>query len=1279
MDAMAALSNEVHQAIDLQTARSRQLRMLSASKYVKETDGPGGSVYRMRYLFDRELQAIGPTMVGDDLKAMIQAASDVVPSSLATQLHLCSIRADVSDLEVTSIHESLQSVYAAAAPSCRRRIKISSDQTIQLGTWITDTFTEIPWSEHNLTPAKLVTDYQSVSDNAFRISLNCHFCPNKNDSHGSSKIYVKLFQSTPHRWHACLRCSSCKAYNQKPCKRWASQKAEVPAEIMALVAENKDLERLAANDHVGELDVGQLVGEEDPVKSNLYKGSLVNLAMSQGYEVPTFVVQACEGGFSAVACWDFERKATGSGRSKHEAEEMAAAALLELLGEMEASYTEVQRETLPVFLLSAPCTTASLCLHAVCVTPSGHTEQSCHWCVATPHAMFPQEILKCCDVYDRWFGKHSVVIQKCGVSDVNIATARYVQKHLFGSLFVSIGDFQCCSSEAYFVLPMPQDGSAYGVDWQLSSFLASGDLVMPCSAPSSNDVVIASHTSQDYYLVDQASLSVKSPFPDSKYDTYSSYFVSKGINLPQDERMLAVRKLSHEVRDLRTDSSHKRSSIEFVPKSLLNKRWRLSARAVNTATFLPSVLHELEKVVRVHALQTAVAGEVSKECFFLTPALTAPAVDACENYERLEHLGDSVLKMLVCSNLFWNNPEWRESDLTESKSALVSNERLAEIFSEKCIANYVDAQPNSVVLWRPAGFNSPSAWLSQKQMADFVEAILGAFFCIGGMNAAAECANWLGVIPGIMSPDEEYQIEGPTPSNWEEVLLQAGMSHFADEPDMERERLEFVGDAVIEVAVTWRLFECLPNAGPQALHTLRKSVVNNTSLAELAMQHHFGTLVEALPGSKCLADAFEAVAGAIWLHHGYSASAEIYTQLIFDLLRPADWLALCESGGEPLENEIAIAVSHNALTSVDKRGAQLNKTNAEYRTLRQRYDDVVNQREILLQFLRELRGLILSGRRVPRNVFESNFEVAQQLQTSEVLENDDNHDSDDSEDSHHTESLCTTESSSGSEEEFVPYTTQRMHVRDPPSHQHAFTLPKPRASPSRLQKTEASASKLQKTEAKGAVATQADHCAESVDEVAKSDKKNAHRACAGFMFLCSDATEEECLEHSRFGAPKGLLCAMRKIAPETQCFLWNFESHRLYGPFAPNGCAALCTDGFDGKFPAQITVHDAPIRHYVTLAKKKFIMGPLTLTQVNECLCRIGLKAQSSTNEDNAQSNDVTIQKCCLQPGHANDRKGDISCPDANVRLTSKRSRQNQHFRKGRGCVGNKLKADVCH
>lgn len=117
-------------------------------------------------------------------------------------------------------------------------------------------------------------------------------------------------------------------------------------------------------------------------------------------------------------------------------------------------------------------------------------------------------------------------------------------------------------------------------------------------------------------------------------------------------------------------------------------------------------------------------------------------------------------------------------------------------------------------------------------------------------------------------------------------ILKRALSHksYANEmrlgQDEHNERLEFLGDAVLELAISDLLFERFPDSREGQMSKLRASLVNETSLATLARTVNLGDYLflgkgEAMGDGReknsLISDAFEAVIGAVYLDAGSPA------------------------------------------------------------------------------------------------------------------------------------------------------------------------------------------------------------------------------------------------------------------------------------------------------------------------------------------------------------------------------------------------------------------------
>lgn len=105
----------------------------------------------------------------------------------------------------------------------------------------------------------------------------------------------------------------------------------------------------------------------------------------------------------------------------------------------------------------------------------------------------------------------------------------------------------------------------------------------------------------------------------------------------------------------------------------------------------------------------------------------------------------------------------------------------------------------------------------------------------------------------------------------------------AGEPHMRsNERLEFLGDALIELIISETLYQRFPQKNEGELTRLRARLVSGAALAQYARRMDLGAHVlmsdnaaraEGRDNPNILADAFEAVTAAVYLDHDYSGAA----------------------------------------------------------------------------------------------------------------------------------------------------------------------------------------------------------------------------------------------------------------------------------------------------------------------------------------------------------------------------------------------------------------------
>jgi ribonuclease III len=107
------------------------------------------------------------------------------------------------------------------------------------------------------------------------------------------------------------------------------------------------------------------------------------------------------------------------------------------------------------------------------------------------------------------------------------------------------------------------------------------------------------------------------------------------------------------------------------------------------------------------------------------------------------------------------------------------------------------------------------------------------------------------------------------------------------------ERLEFLGDSILGFVIAEQLYELFPGASEGVLSRLRASLVNQSSLADLARQHQVGDYLQLGSGElksggfrrdSILSDALEAIMGALFKDQGIAACQQWIKRLFAEKL-----------------------------------------------------------------------------------------------------------------------------------------------------------------------------------------------------------------------------------------------------------------------------------------------------------------------------------------------------------------------------------------------------------
>ncbi|KAJ5705739.1 hypothetical protein N7536_001428 [Penicillium majusculum] len=319
-----------------------------------------------------------------------------------------------------------------------------------------------------------------------------------------------------------------------------------------------------------------------------------------------------------------------------------------------------------------------------------------------------------------------------------------------------------------------------------------------------------------------------------------------------------------------------------------------------------------------------------------------------KNYERLELLGDSVLKMATSISLFVQNPDDDEYDYHVNRMCLICNKNLFKSATELKLYEYIRSRGFSRHMWYPPGLSleygrdhakffasEGNHSLAEKTIADVCEALIGASLLSGGDDNRYDMAikavtvfvnsqnhtatSWKDYISAYSIPSYQNRTADGFEKNlaqqiFEKVgyefkyprLLRSAFTHpsyplaWAKVPCYQR--LEFLGDALLDMVCVEHLFHRFPDRDPQWLTEHKMAMVSNKFLGALAvklglhlhLQHFSNPLMiqnskyaeelqlaesesngevdywlSTSDSPKCLPDMLEAYLGAIFVDSGF--------------------------------------------------------------------------------------------------------------------------------------------------------------------------------------------------------------------------------------------------------------------------------------------------------------------------------------------------------------------------------------------------------------------------
>jgi ribonuclease-3 len=136
--------------------------------------------------------------------------------------------------------------------------------------------------------------------------------------------------------------------------------------------------------------------------------------------------------------------------------------------------------------------------------------------------------------------------------------------------------------------------------------------------------------------------------------------------------------------------------------------------------------------------------------------------------ERMEFLGDAVLGLVTCEQLYLRFPDYQEGDLTKIKSVVVSRRTCARFSRQLNLGNFV-------FLGKGMNHHQPGGG-PPSLLADVYESLVAAIYLDGGLEAARE------FILRQLGPEIEEVAEGAHGGNFKSLLQQVAQREFNATP-----------------------------------------------------------------------------------------------------------------------------------------------------------------------------------------------------------------------------------------------------------------------------------------------------------------------------------------------------------------------------------------------------------------------------------------------------------------------------------------------------------------
>ncbi|KAI7863327.1 dicer-2 protein [Spinellus fusiger] len=553
------------------------------------------------------------------------------------------------------------------------------------------------------------------------------------------------------------------------------------------------------------------------------------------------------------------------------------------------------------------------------------------------------------------------------------------------ALAITNKEFMCPVRDTpYFLVPLITDHSAdiektlsacrEKIDWEEIKRTAAYQFT--AIDPSSEtfclkDAIVtdAADGHRPYYVVEVAkhmhpfsTVSEQDTVREIGFTTYADFYkevLSLEVSMP-DQPMLRVQKINRTMNYLQYIHGNppkvKARTAQWVIPEFCHLH-PISASVYQSLILIPSITTRVDAFLLVREARDRYALPIYD--VMMLEAYTTPSANMKMNYERLETLGDSLLKLIATIRLYINFPLCNEGELHCLRIRVICNRALYRAAKRLRLYRYVTSHTFNRRYWRPHHFVTANDtmdtlkevrthMLSDKTLADVVEASLGAAYLDTGLEGGLltaiamqipfdEIREWKDFMPTYLNsrksvpPRAEikalrcvslprvYELTGYT---FQQPLLVVEALTHASLPNSTApcyQRLEFLGDAILDFLVIRYLFEKYPDYDPGMITEIKDSCVNNHVLGIICIEtrmhthiiHYSSRLIKAIEEfdrqvqdmkksgeavgeywrdmsiPKVLSDIVESMLGAVFVDSGFDirpveALFRLWIQPIFD-------------------------------------------------------------------------------------------------------------------------------------------------------------------------------------------------------------------------------------------------------------------------------------------------------------------------------------------------------------------------------------------------------------